>query len=47
MRLNLISHLLKQIPYEELPREKVKLGKRKIGKYKSIEYPFKMIAELY
>jgi polyphosphate kinase len=45
VRLNLISHLLKQIPYEEVAREKVKLGKRKIGKYKSIDYPFKLIAE--
>ena len=27
-RLNCISHLLSQIPYEETPREKVKLGKR-------------------
>ena len=47
VRLNLISHLLKQIPYEELPQEKVKLGKRKIGKYKSIDYPFKQIAEIF
>jgi polyphosphate kinase 2 (PPK2 family) len=27
-RLNIISHLLSRIPYEELPREKVKLPKR-------------------
>lgn len=27
-RLNIISHLLSQIPYEEVPREKVKLPKR-------------------
>jgi polyphosphate kinase 2 len=27
-RLNIITHLLKQIPYEELPREKIKLPKR-------------------
>ncbi len=47
VRLNLISHLLKQIPYEELPQEKVKLGKRKIGKYKSIDYPFKIIEEKF
>jgi polyphosphate kinase 2 len=47
VRLNVISHLLKQIPYEELPQEKVKLGKRKIGKYKSIDYPFKIIAERF
>jgi polyphosphate kinase len=47
VRLNLISHLLKQVPYEELPRDKAKLGKRKIGKYKSADYPFKYIAEIY
>jgi polyphosphate kinase 2 len=28
-RLNCISHLLSQIPYEEVPRAEVKLGKRK------------------
>jgi len=27
-RLNCISHLLKLVPYEEVPREKVKLPKR-------------------
>jgi hypothetical protein len=27
-RLNIIGHLLSQIPYEEAPREKVKLPKR-------------------
>jgi polyphosphate kinase len=27
-RLNCISHILKQIPYENVPREKVKLPKR-------------------
>jgi len=33
-RLNCISHLLSQLPYEELPREKVNLGKRGTkGKY--------------
>ena len=47
VRLNLISHLLKQIPYEELPKDEVKLGKRKIGKYQAADYPFKMIRELF
>jgi polyphosphate kinase 2 len=47
VRLNLISHLLKQIPYEELPKPEVKLGKRKIGKYKAVEYPFKTIPEIF
>jgi len=33
-RLNCISHLLKLVPYEEVPREKVKLPKRsKKGRY--------------
>ena len=33
-RLNCITHLLGQIPYEELPREKIDLGKRTLkGKY--------------
>ena len=47
VRLNLISHLLKQIPYEELPKDEVKLGKRKIGKYQAADYPFKMIRGLF
>ncbi|UUY08451.1 polyphosphate kinase 2 [Pseudomonas sp. J452] len=45
VRLNLISHLLQQIPYEEIPQPKVKLPKRKIGSYKAANYPFKYIAE--
>jgi polyphosphate kinase 2 len=47
LRLNLISHLLAHIPYEELPQEKPKLGKRKIGKYQPVDFPFKYIPELY
>ncbi|MWV17233.1 polyphosphate kinase 2 [Pseudomonas sp. L-22-4S-12] len=45
VRLNLISHLLQQIPYEAIPQSKVKLPKRKIGAYKAANYPFKYIAE--
>ncbi|MOA51643.1 Polyphosphate kinase 2 [compost metagenome] len=45
VRLNLISHLLQQIPYEATPQPKVKLPKRKIGAYKAANYPFKYIAE--
>jgi polyphosphate kinase 2 len=45
-RLNIISHLLKQIPYEALPREKIELPKRqKPGDYRDPEYPFKFIPE--
>jgi polyphosphate kinase 2 (PPK2 family) len=47
-RLNLITHLLKQIPYKESPREKVKLPKRqKRGGYREPDYPFKFIKEVF
>ncbi|MDG1582990.1 polyphosphate kinase 2 [Pseudomonas sp. GOM6] len=45
VRLNVISHLLQQIPYERVEQPKVKLPKRKVGKYKAANYPFKYIAE--
>ena len=46
-RLNVISHLLKQIPYEEVPRDKIKLPKRqKADGYKAPNYPYKFIPEL-
>jgi polyphosphate kinase 2 len=47
VRLNVISHLLENIPYEDLPSKEVKLGKRKVGKYKAANYPFKYIPERY
>lgn len=47
-RLNLITHLLRQIPYKEAPREKVKLpGREKHPKYKSPDFPFKYIPESF
>jgi polyphosphate kinase 2 len=47
-RLNIITHLLDQIPYKALPREKIKLPKRqKAGGYRETDYPFKFIDELY
>ncbi|MCO7518216.1 MULTISPECIES: polyphosphate kinase 2 [Pseudomonas] len=48
-RLNIISHLLQQIPYKDLRHEhKVVLPKRgKIGKYQAQPYPFKMVAERF
>ena len=47
-RLNIISHLLKQIPYKKLPQEKVKLPKRqKRGGYREPDYPFKFIKEQF
>jgi polyphosphate kinase 2 (PPK2 family) len=47
-RLNLITHLLKQIPYEKPRREKCKLPKRqKQGGYRESDHPFKYIKEVY
>jgi polyphosphate kinase 2 len=47
-RLNLISHLLEQIPYKSAPREKIKLpARQKPGKYKEPDYPFKFIEERF
>ncbi|MCT8162542.1 polyphosphate kinase 2 [Pseudomonas putida] len=48
-RLNIISHLLKHIPYQDITGEQVaKLPKRgKIGKYKAVAYPFKMVDERF
>ena len=47
VRLNVISHLLKQVPYKDVKAAKVKLPKRKIGKYKAIDYPFKYVPERF
>ena len=47
VRLNVISHLLKQVPYKDVKATKVKLPKRKIGKYKAIDYPFKYVPERF
>ena len=47
-RLNLITHLLGQIKYKELPREKIKLPKRqKAQDYQEPDYPFKFVAEKF
>jgi len=47
-RLNIISHLLSQIPYKSAPREKVKLPKRqKPGGYREPKYPFKYVKERF
>ena len=47
-RLNIITHLLKQIPYKKLPREKIKLPKRqKRGDYREPNYPYKFVKEVY
>ena len=47
-RLNIISHLLSQIPYKSAPREKVKLPKRqKRGGYKESDHQFRYIPEKF
>jgi polyphosphate kinase len=47
-RLNLITHLLSQIPYDDVPREKIKLPKRqKAEDYESPDYPFKYVPAVY
>lgn len=45
-RLNIIEHLLSQIPYGEIQRDKVKLPKRHVSASKGSDaYPFKFIPE--
>jgi polyphosphate kinase 2 len=47
-RLNIITHLLSRIPYEELPRDKIELPKRqKKGGYEETGYAFKYIEEKF
>jgi polyphosphate kinase 2 len=47
-RLNIITHLLSQIPYKSVPREKIKLPERqKPGGYRDANYPFKVIPEKF
>ncbi len=46
-RLNIITHLLSQIPYQDLPRDKPKLPKRKKPHgYEESNYPYKLVPEL-
>ena len=46
-RLNVISHFLKQVPYEKLPRDKPKLPKRQKARgYVEPDYPYKFVPEL-
>jgi polyphosphate kinase 2 len=48
LRLNVISHLLAQIPHGEIPREKIKLPKRqKANGYKAPAFPFKYVPEKF
>ncbi len=44
VRLNIISHILGQLPYKDIPREKVRLPKRqKAHGYKEPDYPFRHV----
>ena len=44
LRLNLITHLLSQLPYEDVPCEKIKLPKRQKARgYKEPNYPYKYV----
>ncbi len=47
VRLNVISHLLKHVPYKGIPAAKIKLPKRKIGRYKAADVPFKYVPEKF
>jgi polyphosphate kinase 2 len=47
-RLNIIQHILQQIPYQSLPTEKIKLPKRKAeAKSNKEPHPFRYIPELF
>jgi len=42
----ILTHLLEQIPYKDVPRGKIKLPKRqKAGGYRKSTYPIKYIEE--
>ncbi|MBK1724030.1 polyphosphate kinase 2 [Thiocystis violacea] len=47
-RLNIIRHLLSQIPYEELPRERITLPKRQKARgYQEPDRPLRRIPEVF
>ena len=47
-QLNVLTHILGKIPYEELPHSKIKLPKRQErGDYKETGYPFRVIPETF
>ena len=47
VRLNVISHLLKQVPYKAVPGPTVRLPKRKIGRDKAPRVQFKYVPEAF
>jgi polyphosphate kinase 2 (PPK2 family) len=46
-RLNIITHLLQRIPYQDVPRPKVKLPKRKVGGDYKANSQFKLVPEVF
>ena len=47
-RLNIISHLLGQVPYQDVPRAEVTLPKRQAARgYREPDYPYRYVAETY
>jgi polyphosphate kinase 2 (PPK2 family) len=47
VRLNIISHILKHVPYEEIRREKIKLPKRKVTPTTQPTRPIKYVQERF
>jgi hypothetical protein len=48
VRLNIISHLLKHVPYKEIKTDKPKLpARQERGDYQESNHPFKVIPEPY
>lgn len=48
VRLNIISHILSQIPYKDVTAgEKVELPKRKVGRYESKDWPYRYVPEIF
>jgi len=47
-RLNALTHILSKVPYEDLRKPKVELPKRQArGGYEAIDYPFRLIPEVF
>ena len=48
VRLNIITHFLSKVPYEEVKRPKIVLPKRQSpGKYKEPDYPYKYVPPVF
>jgi len=48
VRLNIITHLLDQVPYKPLPRKKIKLPPRQqSGDYREPDYPLRYVPEKF